>query len=101
MIDVQDLITSRGGDPEKVRETLRKRFAPPQIVDEVIDLWTDAYQGETATALFLFWSTANSRHSPLQGNAIRREDQCTAERDWQTEKGWLTHATMSVGAWTD
>ena len=80
MIDVQDLITSRGGDPEKVRETLRKRFAPPQIVDEVIDLWTDAYQGEMAAALFMFASPLiqyTARYKAMQFgakiNALQKE----------------------------
>ncbi|OAG43446.1 serine-tRNA ligase [Fonsecaea monophora] len=44
MIEVQDLIVSRGGDPKKVIESLQKRYAPTEIVDEVIALWNDAYQ---------------------------------------------------------
>ncbi|KIW98482.1 serine-tRNA ligase [Cladophialophora bantiana CBS 173.52] len=53
MIEVQDLIVSRaqlgspirrGGDPQKVIDSLQKRYAPTEIVDEVIALWNDAYQ---------------------------------------------------------
>jgi seryl-tRNA synthetase len=44
MIEVQDLIKERGGDPEKVKASLKKRYAPTEIVDEVIALWQDAYQ---------------------------------------------------------
>ena len=41
MLDVLDLIVSRGGDPNKVKESQRRRFAPEEIVDEVIALWED------------------------------------------------------------
>ena len=44
MIDVQDLIVSRGGDPNKVIDSQQKRYASPEIVDEAIKLWEDAYQ---------------------------------------------------------
>ena len=42
MIDVLDFIADRGGNPEKVRESQRKRFAPESVVDEVIELWQEA-----------------------------------------------------------
>lgn len=41
MLDVLDFIASRGGDPKKVRESQRRRFAPEDIVDEIIALWED------------------------------------------------------------
>ena len=42
MLDALDLIAERGGNPDKVRESQRKRFAPESVVDEVIALWQDA-----------------------------------------------------------
>ena len=41
MIDVLDFIPSRGGDPKKVKESQRRRFAPEEVVDEVTALWED------------------------------------------------------------
>lgn len=41
MLDVVDFIKERGGDPEKIRESQRRRFAPVEAVDEVIALWED------------------------------------------------------------
>ncbi|KAI9887768.1 MAG: Cytosolic seryl-tRNA synthetase [Watsoniomyces obsoletus] len=41
MLDVLDFITDRGGDPEKIRLSQRRRFAPEEIVDEVIALYED------------------------------------------------------------
>lgn len=48
MIDVLDFIVERGGNPEKVRESQRRRYAPEGVVDEVIELWQDARQSESA-----------------------------------------------------
>ncbi|KAL2752563.1 hypothetical protein ACRALDRAFT_1052348 [Sodiomyces alcalophilus JCM 7366] len=42
MLDVLDFITERGGDPEKVRESQRRRGEPVELVDEVIALWQEA-----------------------------------------------------------
>ncbi|KAI9683137.1 MAG: Cytosolic seryl-tRNA synthetase [Trizodia sp. TS-e1964] len=39
MLDVQDFITERGGEPEKIRESQRKRHAPVELVDEIIELY--------------------------------------------------------------
>ncbi|KAL2266528.1 hypothetical protein VTJ83DRAFT_5880 [Remersonia thermophila] len=41
MLDVNDFIAERGGDPEKIRESQRKRHAPVEAVDEVIAMWED------------------------------------------------------------
>ncbi|KAF2999374.1 Cytosolic seryl-tRNA synthetase [Curvularia kusanoi] len=41
MLDINDFIAERGGDPEKIRESQRKRHAPVEIVDEVIELFED------------------------------------------------------------
>jgi seryl-tRNA synthetase len=40
-LNSQDFITERGGDPEKIRASQRKRNAPVEIVDEVIADWED------------------------------------------------------------
>ena len=54
MIDVLDLIAERGGNPDKVRESQRKRFAPESVVDEVIALWQDARKSESERNNSLF-----------------------------------------------
>ena len=46
MLDVQDFITDRAGDPKRLRENQRKRCAPEGIVDEVIELFEDHRKGE-------------------------------------------------------
>ncbi|KAK1772670.1 serine--tRNA ligase, cytoplasmic [Phialemonium atrogriseum] len=42
MLDADDFIKERGGDPEKIRESQRRRGAPVEIVDEIITLWQEA-----------------------------------------------------------
>ena len=39
MIDLQQLQVEKGGNPEVVRESQRKRFASIELVDEVLSLY--------------------------------------------------------------
>ncbi|KAJ0117649.1 seryl-trna synthetase [Diaporthe amygdali] len=41
MLDVNDFIAERGGNPEKIKESQRRRGAPVEIVDEIIAVWDD------------------------------------------------------------
>ena len=41
MLDVSDFIEEKGGDPKKIRESQRRRYAPEEAVDEVIALYED------------------------------------------------------------
>ncbi|KAI9826843.1 MAG: Cytosolic seryl-tRNA synthetase [Thelocarpon impressellum] len=41
MLDVQDFIKERDGDPAKIRESQRRRNAPESAVDEVVALYED------------------------------------------------------------
>lgn len=45
MLDVIDFIIERGGDPDKIRESQKKRHAPVEVVDEVIALFEDHRRG--------------------------------------------------------
>lgn len=41
MLDINDFIAERGGDPAKIKESQRRRHAPEAIVDEVIEMFED------------------------------------------------------------
>ncbi|KAM3417170.1 hypothetical protein BST61_g5432 [Cercospora zeina] len=41
MLDINDFIKDRGGNPEKIKESQRRRHAPEDVVDEVIALFED------------------------------------------------------------
>jgi seryl-tRNA synthetase len=48
MLDLNDFIAERGGNPNKIKESQRKRFAPEEAVDEVIALYEEARKGKFA-----------------------------------------------------
>lgn len=50
MLDIQDFITERGGNPEKIRESQRKRGASVEVVDEIIAMWEDHRKSATRAA---------------------------------------------------
>ncbi|KAF2452322.1 seryl-tRNA synthetase [Lineolata rhizophorae] len=41
MLDVNDFIAERGGNPEKIRESQRRRHAPVELVDEIMAMFED------------------------------------------------------------
>lgn len=41
MLDVLEFIVEKGGDPKKIKESQRRRYAPEEVVDEVIALYED------------------------------------------------------------
>ena len=45
MLDLADFISDRGGDPNKIKESQRKRYAPESVVDEVLSLYEEARRG--------------------------------------------------------
>jgi seryl-tRNA synthetase len=45
MLDLADFVSDRGGNPNKIKESQRKRFAPENVVDEVIALYEEARRG--------------------------------------------------------
>ncbi|KAF2234937.1 serine-tRNA ligase [Viridothelium virens] len=42
MLDLEDFIEERGGNPQKIKESQRRRGASEELVDEVIALWQDS-----------------------------------------------------------
>lgn len=41
MLDIFDFIVEKGGDPKRIKESQRRRYAPEEAVDEVIALYED------------------------------------------------------------
>lgn len=64
MLDLNDFVTERGGDPKKIKESQRKRFAREEDVDDVIALYEDARKGKFQTTksadIILMGCTLNS-----------------------------------------
>jgi hypothetical protein len=70
------LFSARGGDPEVVRDSIRKRFSDPAIVDKVIELDAAWREGEFFFLLFFFFifdaSTSSSTSSLSVHNSFYR-----------------------------
>lgn len=58
MLDLNDFVTERGGDPNKIKESQRRRHAPEETVDEVIALYEEARQGMFVARLT--WEAASN-----------------------------------------
>lgn len=56
MLDVLSFIESRGGNPELIRESQRRRHAPVEAVDEVIALFEEFRVGMEGTSISLLSS---------------------------------------------
>lgn len=53
MLDVSDFIVEKGGDPNKIRESQRRRHAPEDAVDQVIALYEDHRQSKSSKCIQL------------------------------------------------
>ena len=47
MLDLSDFIAERGGNPDKLRENQKRRFAPVGIIDDIIQKYEDHRQGNS------------------------------------------------------
>ena len=56
-LDVLDFIESKGGNAEAIRESQRKRGLSVEIVDEVIQMYTDWVKSACATFLLILWTS--------------------------------------------
>ena len=50
MLDLNDFIKERGGDPAKIKESQKRRHAPEEAVDEVIAMFEDHRKTQYAAA---------------------------------------------------
>jgi seryl-tRNA synthetase len=53
MLDIADFIVEKGGNPQKIKESQRRRYAPEEAVDEVIALYEDHRKSEPESAPIL------------------------------------------------
>jgi hypothetical protein len=52
MLDVFDFIVEKGGNPEQIKESQRRRYAPEEVVDEVIALYEDHRKSKCAPRIY-------------------------------------------------
>ncbi|KAB8240058.1 hypothetical protein BDV35DRAFT_374755 [Aspergillus flavus] len=69
MLDIADFVSDRGGNPNKVKESQRKRFAPESVVDEILTLYEEARRG----TFFKDFITSPKKVNRLKHAAARYE----------------------------
>jgi len=79
MLDVFDFIVEKGGNPEKIKESQRRRYAPEEAVDEVIALYEDHRKSKYALGSSTLSQSANfictAQYSVAQTNTKINEIQ--------------------------
>lgn len=86
MLDLNDFITERGGDPKKIKESQRRRGAPEEVVDEVIALYEEARKGMLAQRTRQSTPGLTS-DSPLWSHPSWFPNERPPEADWHEEEG--------------
>jgi len=41
MLDINDFVSDRGGDPKKIKDSQTKRYASQELVDEIHTMYED------------------------------------------------------------
>jgi hypothetical protein len=71
MLDIRDFITERGGNPDKIRESQRRRGEPVDLVDKIIKQYQDHRRGVLLSSAVEFLricsvsSSVDSQPSPI------------------------------------
>lgn len=72
MLDVIDFIVEKGGDPKKIKESQRRRYAPEEAVDEVIALYEDHRKSEYELERLDSRTDRSLQHNTKQHSSMRR-----------------------------
>jgi len=86
MIDIQDFIKERGGDPEKIRESQRKRNAPVELVDQVIELFEEHRKQQYEASQINTEINNVQKQIGLKKRAKENADDLLKQKDELTEK---------------
>ena len=72
MLDITDFIAERGGDPERIRESQRRRGEPVELVDEIINMFED--HRKTNYAATQIGSKINDKQKEIGKKKKAKED---------------------------
>ena len=97
MLDVSDFIVEKGGDPNKIRESQRRRYAPEEVVDQVITLFEDHRRSILQTTLYGFSVTILTRHSKIRSFSGQHPNKRQSEGNRIQEKGRLRSVVSHIG----
>lgn len=72
----------KGGDPERIRESQRRRYADVTLVDKVVE-----FDKKWRSRMLYFGSFRNLKgvwSSSIQSGTIKEGIQCSQQRNWTT-----------------
>lgn len=84
------VVIAEGGNPERIRESQKKRYAPVEAVDEVIALFEDHKKSKCPQfdQRGNSWLTRTfSSHSPIRRRPGQSEGQRSPKTNWAQEEG--------------
>ena len=87
MLDIFDFIVEKGGDPKKIKESQRCRYAPEEAVDEVIALYEDHRKSESSFAILPERLYADRVCSPVLGDTSKDQNQRDPKTNRCQEEG--------------
>lgn len=86
MLDVNDFITERGGNPQAIKDSQRRRYAPEEAVDEVIALYEDHRKSKLATRCAGLQILTNYC-SPIHCHTSQQQDQRNPKGNRRKKEG--------------
>ncbi len=87
MLDVFDFIKEKGGNPEKIKESQRRRSAPEEAVDEVIELYEDHRKSKYNHVWIIREIYILIIHSSIFCHPNQHQDQRDPKTNWYQEEG--------------
>lgn len=86
MLDVNDFITERGGNPQKIKDSQRLRYAPEEAVDEVIAMYEDHRKSKPVNTSPIFQILTNYC-SPVHSYTSQQQDQRNSKSNRRKKEG--------------
>lgn len=71
MLDINDFIKERGGNPDKIKDSQRRRYTSEQIIDEIVEAYED-YRRAQYTATTEIGASINKLQTQI--NLIKKDD---------------------------
>lgn len=86
-LDIVDFLVEKGGDPKKIKESQRRRYASEEVVDEVIALYEDHRKSKAMPHNCRMSAVANVACSPILSDANQYKDQRSKQTNRNKAKG--------------
>lgn len=87
MLDVFDFIVEKGGNPQKIKDSQKRRYASEEVVDEVIVLYEDHRKSKFGHSSNLRRALTYSICSSILSDANQLQNQRDPKTNWCQKEG--------------